>query len=151
MTHTPSAVVTATCLLVRWNGFHGDEDSVRTSHRTTKGTGSFPGVKRPGRGVDHPPHLAPRLKKEYSYISTPPSGPSSIVLGWTLPLPQTEHCSLWGTNWMIYKLGNVNNEINTDSVTTGLQRPVSFESLRCTSMSTTPLCLPNVSNISVRF
>ena len=22
------------------------------------------GVKRPGRGVDHPPHLAPRLKKE---------------------------------------------------------------------------------------
>jgi hypothetical protein len=28
------------------------------------GTGSFPGVKRPGRGVDHPLHLAPRLKKE---------------------------------------------------------------------------------------
>jgi hypothetical protein len=32
----------------------------------TMGTGFFPGVKRPGRGVDHPPHLAPRLKKEYS-------------------------------------------------------------------------------------
>jgi len=30
----------------------------------TMGTGSFPGVKRPGRGVDHPPHPAPRLKKE---------------------------------------------------------------------------------------
>ena len=30
----------------------------------TVGTGSFPGVKRPGHGVDHPPHLAPRLKKE---------------------------------------------------------------------------------------
>ena len=30
----------------------------------TMGTGSLsPGVKRPGRG-DHPPHLAPRLKKE---------------------------------------------------------------------------------------
>ena len=28
------------------------------------GTGSFPGVKRPGRGVDHPLHLAPRLKEE---------------------------------------------------------------------------------------
>ena len=27
-------------------------------------TGSFPGVRRPGRGVDHPPHLSPRLKKE---------------------------------------------------------------------------------------
>ena len=25
--------------------------------------GFFPGVKWPGRGVDHPPHLAPRLKK----------------------------------------------------------------------------------------
>jgi hypothetical protein len=23
---------------------------------------SFAGVKRPGRGVDHPPHLAPRLR-----------------------------------------------------------------------------------------
>jgi len=40
----------------------------------TMGTGSFPWVKRPGRGVDHPPHLSPRLKEEYSYISTPPLG-----------------------------------------------------------------------------
>ena len=31
---------------------------------STVGIGSFPGVKRPGRGVDHPPHLAPRLKEE---------------------------------------------------------------------------------------
>jgi hypothetical protein len=30
----------------------------------TMGTGSFPGVKRPGRGVDHPPQLASRLKEE---------------------------------------------------------------------------------------
>ena len=30
----------------------------------TMGTGSFSGVKRPGRGADHPPLLAPRLKKE---------------------------------------------------------------------------------------
>ena len=30
---------------------------------------SFPGVKRSGRGVDHPPHLSPRLKKEQSYTS----------------------------------------------------------------------------------
>jgi len=35
------------------------------SHPTsyTMGTGSFPGVKWPGRGVDHPPHLVVRLKK----------------------------------------------------------------------------------------
>ena len=40
----------------------------------TTGTGSFPGVNRPRRSVDHPPHLAPRLKKEYSYTSNPPPG-----------------------------------------------------------------------------
>jgi hypothetical protein len=37
----------------------------------TMGTGSFPGVKRPGRGVDDPPHLAPRLKNRvelYCYV-----------------------------------------------------------------------------------
>ena len=38
------------------------------------GTGSFPEVKRPGRGVDHPPHLAPRLEEELSYTSTHPVG-----------------------------------------------------------------------------
>ena len=32
----------------------------------TIGTGSLPRVKRPVRDVDHPPHLMPRLKKEYS-------------------------------------------------------------------------------------
>jgi hypothetical protein len=30
----------------------------------TVGIGSFQEVKPLGRGVDHPPHLAPRLKKE---------------------------------------------------------------------------------------
>jgi len=30
----------------------------------TMGTGSFPLVKWPGRGADHPSHLAPRLKEE---------------------------------------------------------------------------------------
>jgi hypothetical protein len=44
------------------------------------GTGSFPEVILPGRGVDHPPpvdhppHLAPRLKKEYSSASNTPPG-----------------------------------------------------------------------------
>jgi hypothetical protein len=37
----------------------------------TMGTRSFARVKRPGRVVYHPPHLLPRLKKEYSYTSTP--------------------------------------------------------------------------------
>jgi hypothetical protein len=33
---------------------------------------SFLGLKRSRRGVDHSPHLLPKLKKEYSYTSTPP-------------------------------------------------------------------------------
>ena len=37
----------------------------------TVGTGYFPGEKRPGRGAGHPSHLAPRLKKESRYTSTP--------------------------------------------------------------------------------
>jgi hypothetical protein len=40
----------------------------------TMGRGSLPGVKWPGRGVDHPPNLIPRLKEEYSYTSTPRLG-----------------------------------------------------------------------------
>jgi hypothetical protein len=40
----------------------------------TVGIGYFWSVKRPERGVEHPSHLAPRLKKENNYTSTPPLG-----------------------------------------------------------------------------
>jgi hypothetical protein len=40
----------------------------------TMGAGSFPGVKRPGRGADHPPPTSTEVKNEYSYTSTPPLG-----------------------------------------------------------------------------
>jgi hypothetical protein len=36
--------------------------------------GSFGGLKQPEREVDHPTDLEPRLKREYSYTSTTPSG-----------------------------------------------------------------------------
>jgi hypothetical protein len=58
----------------------------------TMGTGSFPGVKRPGRGVERKPHLAPRLKKEYSYTSTPPLGLRGLFYAeLTLGTLLTEH------------------------------------------------------------
>jgi hypothetical protein len=47
----------------------------------TMGTGSFLAVKGPGRGVGHPPHLAPRLKKESSYTSTPTVGLRGLFWG----------------------------------------------------------------------
>jgi hypothetical protein len=51
------------------------------------GTGSFPEVKRPGRGADNPPLLAPRLRMSRANTSTPPLGPWWPVVGWPLPLP----------------------------------------------------------------
>jgi len=42
------------------------------------------GLQRPGRDLDHSPHLAPRLKKEYNYTSTPRLGLHGIT-GLTLP------------------------------------------------------------------
>jgi hypothetical protein len=37
----------------------------------TKGTGTSPGVKQPGQDDGHPTYLSPRVRKEYSYTSTP--------------------------------------------------------------------------------
>jgi hypothetical protein len=48
---------------------------------------SFPGVKRPGRGVDHPPSSTARVKERVELYIYSPSGPSWPVLGRTLPLP----------------------------------------------------------------
>jgi hypothetical protein len=45
------------------------------------------------------PHVAPRLKKMYSYTSTPTLGLRSLCLGWTLPLhilPYSIVTIFWG-------------------------------------------------------
>jgi len=44
-------------------------------------TGPFPEVKRSGRCVDHPSHLAPMLKKEDSNTSTPLLGLRGLFWG----------------------------------------------------------------------
>jgi hypothetical protein len=69
---------TATGWMVRGSNLGGGEIFRTRSGRSwahpasyTMGTGSFPGVKRPGRGIDHSPHLAPRLKKEKRYTYNP--------------------------------------------------------------------------------
>ena len=48
---------------------------------------SFPGVKRPGRGVNHLPSSSARVKERVELYLFSPSGPSWPVLGTTLPLP----------------------------------------------------------------
>jgi len=42
---------------------------------------SLPGVKRPGRGVDHPPTSSAKVKERVELYLYSPSGPSWPVLG----------------------------------------------------------------------
>ena len=46
-------------------------------------TGSFPGVKRAGRGVDHQPPSSTEVKERVELYLYSPSRPSLPVLGWT--------------------------------------------------------------------
>ena len=48
------------------------------------GTGSFPGVKQPGCGVDHPPPSSAEVEGRVELYSCSSCGPSCPVLGWTL-------------------------------------------------------------------
>jgi hypothetical protein len=50
------------------------------------GTGSFPGVKWPARGVDHLPPYSTKVKERVELYLYPPSGPSWPLLGLTLLL-----------------------------------------------------------------
>jgi hypothetical protein len=47
----------------------------------TIGTGSFAGIKRPGRGVDHPPPSSAEVTERVELYLYSPSGPSWPVLG----------------------------------------------------------------------
>ena len=53
----------------------------------TMGTGSFLGVKRLGRSVDHPPPSSAEVEGRVELYIRSPSGPSWSVLGWPLSLP----------------------------------------------------------------
>ena len=59
----------------------------------TVGTGSFPGVKSPGRGVDHPPPSRVKVKERIELYIYSPFGLSWPVLGRALPLflPHRHH------------------------------------------------------------
>jgi hypothetical protein len=47
----------------------------------TMGTVSFPGVKRPGRGSDHPPPPSAEAENENSYTLYSPSKPLVACVG----------------------------------------------------------------------
>jgi hypothetical protein len=50
---------------------------------------SFPGAKRPGRGVNHPPQSSAEVKERVELYLYSPSGSSWPILGRALPLPFT--------------------------------------------------------------
>ena len=52
-------------------------------------TGSFPEVKRPGRGVDHPPSSSAEDEEGVELYLCSISGPTWPALGKPLPLPAT--------------------------------------------------------------
>jgi len=47
---------------------------------------SFPGVKRPGRGVVHQLPSSAEVKERLELYLYCTSGPSWLLMGWTLPL-----------------------------------------------------------------
>ena len=53
-----------------------------------------PGVKRPGRGANHPPPSSAEVKGRIELYFYSPSGPSWHVLGRTLPLPLPLHLNI---------------------------------------------------------
>jgi hypothetical protein len=58
-------------------------------------SGNSLGVKRPGRGVDHPPPSSAEVKERAELYLNSPSGPSWPVIGWPLPLPLREDVFLF--------------------------------------------------------
>ena len=72
----------------------------------TMGTGSFPGVKRPGRGVDHPPPSKCRGLERVGLYLYSPSELSWTVIGGTYVrrfitdiLLRTYNCNSWVNLW----------------------------------------------------
>jgi hypothetical protein len=74
---------------------------------TYMSTWSFPGVKHPGRDVNHPPLSSAKVKERVGLYLYSPSVPSWPVLGRTLPLPLINAIiqrqirgSKWIMNWL---------------------------------------------------
>jgi hypothetical protein len=66
-------------------------------------TGSFPGVKRPGRGVDHPPPSSAKVKERVELYLYSSSVSSCQVIGRALNLPT---CPLIWTSYQSVRCHN---------------------------------------------
>jgi hypothetical protein len=66
---------------------HTSRQSLGLIQPYTMVTVSFPGVKRPERGVDHPTSSSAEVKEIVELYLYSPPGPSWPILGRPLPLP----------------------------------------------------------------
>ena len=65
------------------------------------GNWSFPGVKRPERGVDYPPSSSAEVNKRVKLYIYSTLGPSWSALGWPLPLPVPLPLTTLSINWQL--------------------------------------------------
>jgi hypothetical protein len=72
----------------------------------TIGTGYFQGVKRPGRGLDHPHTSSAEFKERAELYPYSPFGPSWPCLGWHLPFPLPLENG-WYYAWKFYLIVTV--------------------------------------------
>jgi len=115
----------------------------------TMGTGSFSGVKRPRRGVDHPPPSTAEVKGSVQLHLYSPSGPSWPVLGWIIYiyiiLGWTIYIILGRTiyiyiilGWTIYIY-----EVCSKSIRIGIEVVVHWEGCVCIQSWHVRTCLSN--------
>jgi len=64
-------------------GFSAPVQTGSGAHPTSyaMSTGSFPGIDRPGRGVDHPPSSSTEVKERVELYLFSRSGPLWLVIG----------------------------------------------------------------------
>jgi hypothetical protein len=96
------------------------------------GTGSFPGVKRLGRGADNLPLLATRLRMDLNSTSVYPLCHHRHVMGWPLPLRRTNYSYIenicFPGKWLQY------NSLYLDPVNSPWQFHVGTHSVLSTSL-----------------
>ena len=90
----------------------------------TMGTSSFPGVKRPGRGADHPPPSNRRGNECVGLYLYSPSGPSWPVIGstFTFTFPvivrdlwfSQRYWWMFKSSWMLRVVGLVATDVSED-------------------------------------
>ena len=88
--HTGSNISNRTCwrAWLRWHFMHPSGPVLWATQPPIQRVPSlYRGIKRPGRGFDHPPPSCAEVEGREELHICSPSAPSSLVLGWILHLP----------------------------------------------------------------